>query len=227
MQKIILLDDDENILFSVSVMLKSCGYDVSTFSDGFDMLEYLNNNNSDILILDIKMPRIDGLEVFNSVRKFSNIPIIFLTSKDSEVDELIGLRLGADDYIRKPFSQKLLVERIKSVLRRSNSNENKKEPKDVTNLKYLELNRETFICKWKDKIINLTSTEFLILESLIKRPGSIRTRDDLINDAFKEGLSKEDRVIDSHIKRIRQKFISMDPNFDLIKTIYGIGYKIQ
>jgi len=227
MQKIILLDDDENILFSVSVMLKSYGYDVSTFSDGFDMLEYLNNNNSDILILDIKMPRIDGLEVFNSVRKFSNIPIIFLTSKDSEVDELIGLRLGADDYIRKPFSQKLLVERIKSVLRRSNSNENKKEHKDVTNLKYLELNRETFICKWKDKIINLTSTEFLILESLIKRPGSIRTRDDLINDAFKEGFSKEDRVIDSHIKRIRQKFISMDPNFDLIKTIYGVGYKIQ
>ena len=127
------------------------------------------------MILDIKMPRIDGLEVFNSVRKFSNIPIIFLTSKDSEVDELIGLRLGADDYIRKPFSQKLLVERIKSVLRRSNSHENKKNHKVVTNLKYLELDKERFICKWQDKIINLTSTEFLILESLIKRPGSIRS----------------------------------------------------
>ncbi len=225
MQKIILIDDDQNILTSLEMVLKSAGFAIEAFTDGLDAINYIRDNGAEIVLLDIKMPRIDGLEVFTTVRKFSNIPIIFLTSKDSEMDELIGLRIGADDYIRKPFSHKLLVERIKSILRRST----KKVQKETTRveLSHLSLDKQSMLCKWKDNSIELTSTEFSILITLMGRPGTIRTRDDLINEAFNETLGKEDRVIDSHIKRIRKKFISVDPQFDLIKTIYGVGYKIE
>ena len=225
MQKIILIDDDQNILTSLEMVLKSAGFAIEAFTDGLEAINYMRDNGAEIVLLDIKMPRIDGLEVFTTVRKFSNIPIIFLTSKDSEMDELIGLRIGADDYIRKPFSHKLLVERIKSILRRST----KKVQKETTRveLSHLSLDKQSMLCKWKDNSIELTSTEFSILITLMGRPGTIRTRDDLINEAFNETLGKEDRVIDSHIKRIRKKFISVDPQFDLIKTIYGVGYKIQ
>ncbi|MEC7927908.1 MAG: response regulator transcription factor [Pseudomonadota bacterium] len=225
MQKIILIDDDQNILTSLEMVLKSAGFAIEAFTDGLEAINYMRDNRAEIVLLDIKMPRIDGLEVFTRVRKFSNIPIIFLTSKDSEMDELIGLRIGADDYIRKPFSHKLLVERIKSILRRST----KKVQKETTRveLSHLSLDKQSMLCKWKDNSIELTSTEFSILITLMGRPGTIRTRDDLINEAFNETLGKEDRVIDSHIKRIRKKFISVDPQFDLIKTIYGVGYKIE
>ena len=225
MQKIILIDDDQNILTSLEMVLKSAGFAIEAFTDGLDAINYIRDNGAEIILLDIKKPRIDGLEVFTTVRKFSNIPIIFLTSKDSEMDELIGLRIGADDYIRKPFSHKLLVERIKSILRRST----KKVQKETTRveLSHLSLDKQSMLCKWKDNSIELTSTEFSILITLMGRPGTIRTRDDLINEAFNETLGKEDRVIDSHIKRIRKKFISVDPQFDLIKTIYGVGYKIE
>ena len=225
MQKIILIDDDQNILTSLEMVLKSAGFAIEAFTDGLDAINYIRDNGAEIVLLDIKMPRIDGLEVFTTVRKFSNIPIIFLTSKDSEMDELIGLRIGADDYIRKPFSHKLLVERIKSILRRST----KKVQKETTRveLSHLSLDKQSMLCKWKDNSIELTSTEFSILITLMGRPGTIRTRDDLINEAFNETLGKEDRVIDSHIKRIRKKFISVDPQFDLIKTIYGVGYKVE
>ncbi len=225
MQKIILIDDDQNILTSLEMVLKLAGFAIEAFTDGLEAIDYIKDNGAEIILLDIKMPRIDGLEVFTRVRKFSNIPIIFLTSKDSEMDELIGLRIGADDYIRKPFSHKLLVERIKSILRRST----KKVQKETTRVElgHLSLDKQSMLCKWKDNSIELTSTEFSILIALIGRPGTIKTRDDLINEAFNEALSKEDRVIDSHIKRIRKKFISVDPQFDLIKTIYGVGYKIQ
>jgi two-component system response regulator ChvI len=225
MQKIILIDDDQNILTSLEMVLKSAGFAIEAFTDGLEAINYIRDNGAEIVLLDIKMPRIDGLEVFTTVRKFSNIPIIFLTSKDSEMDELIGLRIGADDYIRKPFSHKLLVERIKSILRRST----KKVQKETTRveLSHLSLDKQSMLCKWKDNSIELTSTEFSILITLMGRPGAIRTRDDLINEAFNETLGKEDRVIDSHIKRIRKKFISVDPQFDLIKTIYGVGYKIE
>ena len=225
MQKIILIDDDQNILTSLEMVLQSAGFAIEVFTDGLEAIDYIRDNGAEIVLLDIKMPRIDGLEVFTRVRKFSNIPIIFLTSKDSEMDELIGLRIGADDYIRKPFSHKLLVERIKSILRRST----KKVQKETTRVElgHLSLDKQSMLCKWKDNSIELTSTEFSILIALIGRPGTIKTRDDLINEAFNEALSKEDRVIDSHIKRIRKKFISVDPQFDLIKTIYGVGYKIQ
>ena len=225
MQKIILIDDDQNILTSLEMVLKSAGFAIEAFTDGLDAINYIRDNGAEIVLLDIKMPRIDGLEVFTRVRKFSNIPIIFLTSKDSEMDELIGLRIGADDYIRKPFSHKLVVERIKSILRRST----KKVQKETTSveLSHLSLDKQSMLCKWKDNSIELTSTEFSILITLMGRPGTIRTRDDLINEAFNETLGKEDRVIDSHIKRIRKKFLSVDPQFDLIKTIYGVGYKIE
>ena len=225
MQKIILIDDDQNILTSLEMVLKSAGFTIEAFTDGLEAIDYIRDSGAEIVLLDIKMPRIDGLEVFTRVRKFSNIPIIFLTSKDSEMDELIGLKIGADDYIRKPFSHKLLVERIKSILRRST----KKVQKETTRVElgHLSLDKQSMLCKWKDNSIELTSTEFSILIALIGRPGTIKTRDDLINEAFNEALSKEDRVIDSHIKRIRKKFISVDPQFDLIKTIYGVGYKIQ
>ena len=225
MQKIILIDDDQNILTSLEMVLKSAGFAIEAFTDGLEAIDYIRDKGAQIVLLDIKMPRIDGLEVFTRVRKFSNIPIIFLTSKDSEMDELIGLRIGADDYIRKPFSHKLVVERIKSILRRST----KKVQKETTSveLSHLSLDKQSMLCKWKDNSIELTSTEFSILITLMGRPGTIRTRDDLINEAFNETLGKEDRVIDSHIKRIRKKFISVDPQFDLIKTIYGVGYKIQ
>ena len=225
MQKIILIDDDQNILTSLEMVLKSAGFAIEAFTDGLEAINYIRDNGAEIVLLDIKMPRIDGLEVFTTVRKFSNIPIIFLTSKDSEMDELIGLRIGADDYIRKPFSHKLLVERIKSILRRST----KKVQKETTRVElgHLSLDKQSMLCNWKDNSIELTSTEFSILITLMGRPGTIRTRDDLINEAFNETLGKEDRVIDSHIKRIRKKFISVDPQFDLIKTIYGVGYKIE
>ena len=225
MQKIILIDDDQNILTSLEMVLKLAGFAIEAFTDGLEAIDYIKDNGAEIILLDIKMPRKDGIEVFTRVRKFSNIPIIFLMSKDSEMDELIGLRIGADDYIRKPFSHKLLVERIKSILRRST----KKVQKETTRVElgHLSLDKQSMLCKWKDNSIELTSTEFSILIALIGRPGTIKTRDDLINEAFNEALSKEDRVIDSHIKRIRKKFISVDPQFDLIKTIYGVGYKIQ
>ena len=225
MQKIILIDDDQNILTSLEMVLKSAGFAIEAFTDGLEAIDYIRDNGAEIVLLDIKMPRIDGLEVFTRVRKFSNIPIVFLTSKDSEMDELIGLRIGGDDYIRKPFSHKLLVERIKSILRRST----KKVQKETTRVEisHLSLDKQSMLCKWKDNSIELTSTEFSILITLMGRPGTIRTRDDLINEAFDETLSKEDRVIDSHIKRIRKKFLSVDPQFDLIKTIYGVGYKIE
>tara|TARA_B100000925_G_scaffold58840_1_gene39189 strand:- start:752 stop:1429 length:678 start_codon:yes stop_codon:yes gene_type:complete len=225
MHKIVLIDDDQNILTSLEMVLKSAGFLIEAFTDGLKAINYVRDNDAEIVLLDIKMPRIDGLEVFARIRKFSNIPIIFLTSKDSEMDELIGLRIGADDYIRKPFSHKLLVERIKSILRRST----KKIQKETTSveLSHLSLDKQSMLCKWKDTSIELTSTEFSILITLMGRPGTIRTRDDLINEAFNETLNKEDRVIDSHIKRIRKKFLSVDPQFDLIKTIYGVGYKIQ
>ena len=225
MQKIILIDDDQNILTSLEMVLKSAGFAIEAFTDGLDAINYIRDNGAEIVLLDIKMPRIDGLEVFTTVRKFSNLPIIFLTSKDSEMDELIGLRIGADDYIRKPFSHKLLVERIKSILRRSS----KKVQKETTRveLSHLSLDKQSMLCRWKDNSIELTSTEFSILITLMGRPGTIRTRDDLINEAFNETLGKEDRVIDSHIKRIRKKFLSVDPQFDLIKTIYGVGYKVE
>ncbi|MDB9925656.1 response regulator transcription factor [Hyphomicrobiales bacterium] len=227
MTEICLIDDDQNILASLSLALKSEGYIISTFSDGLSGLNSLREDNYDIAILDIKMPRLDGLEVLQKLRQTSNLPVIFLTSKDEEVDQLLGLKMGADDYITKPFSQKLLIERVRAILRRS------KEVKDLNNTNSndiikrgkLSLNMSRHECFWNDLPIKLTVTEFLLLESLASRPGYVKSRDQLMSAAYDDDIYVDDRTIDSHIKRLRKKFKDLDESFESIETLYGVGYR--
>ena len=227
MTEICLIDDDQNILASLSLALKSEGYIISTFSDGLSGLNSLREDNYDIAILDIKMPRLDGLEVLQKLRQTSNLPVIFLTSKDEEVDQLLGLKMGADDYITKPFSQKLLIERVRAILRRS------KEVKDLNNTDSnyiikrgkLSLNMSRHECFWNDLPIKLTVTEFLLLESLASRPGYVKSRDQLMSAAYDDDIYVDDRTIDSHIKRLRKKFKDLDESFESIETLYGVGYR--
>ena len=229
MVKICLIDDDQNILASLSLALKSEKFDVETFSDGISGLEALSNDTFDIAILDIKMPRLDGLEVLQKLRNKSDIPVIFLTSKDDEIDQLLGLKMGADDYITKPFSQKLLIERVKAILRRSSaeSASNPTDEKALMKRGNLLLNIDRHECQWKDERIKLTVTEFLILENLVNRPGYVKNRDQLMSAAYTEDIYVDDRTIDSHIKRIRRKFKSIDKDFDSIETLYGVGYRFN
>jgi two-component system response regulator ChvI len=225
-EKIILVDDDSNILTSVSLALRSEGWLVETYNDGEQGLIALQRNNPDIAILDIKMPKLDGMEVLKKLRISSNIPVIFLTSKDDEIDEALGLRMGADDYITKPFSQKLLIERIRAVLRRS-SLENSDVSEKVIQRNNLYLDPDRHLCKWKELEVKLTVTEFLILNSLAFRPGLVKSRDQLIDTAYGETIYVDDRTIDSHIKRMRRKFRFFDKTFDHIETLYGVGYRYK
>ena len=225
-EKIILVDDDSNILASVSVALRAEGWDVETYPDGEKGLIALQRNSPDIAVLDIKMPRLDGMELLKKLRVFSDVPVIFLTSKDDEVDEAIGLRMGADDYITKPFSQKLLIERIRAVLRRSTL-KNSSEPNKLIKRNELSLDPDRHLCMWKDTEIRLTVTEFLILHSLVFRPGLVKNRDQLIDIAYGETIYVDDRTIDSHIKRMRRKFRFSDKGFDRIETLYGVGYRYR
>lgn len=225
-QKIILVDDDSNILTSVSLALRSEGWSVETYNDGEQGLIGLQRNNPDIAILDIKMPKLDGMEVLKKLRISSNIPVIFLTSKDDEIDEALGLRMGADDYITKPFSQKLLIERIRAVLRRS-SLKNSDVSDKVIQRNNLYLDPDRHLCKWKDLEVKLTVTEFLILNLLAFRPGLVKSRDQLIDTAYGETIYVDDRTIDSHIKRMRRKFRFFDKTFDHIETLYGVGYRYK
>jgi len=229
MVKICLIDDDQNILASLSLALKSEKFDVETYSDGIAGLESLKNNNFDIAILDIKMPRLDGLEVLQKLRNISDIPVIFLTSKDDEIDQLLGLKMGADDYITKPFSQKLLIERVKVILKRTafSSEENQVNNDSLIERGNLLLNMDRHECHWKDERIKLTVTEFLLLESLVNRPGYVKNRDQLMSAAYSDDLYVDDRTIDSHIKRIRRKFKAIDKSFDSIETLYGVGYRFN
>ncbi len=229
MVKICLIDDDQNILASLSLALKSEKFEVETFSDGISGLEALNNDDFDIAILDIKMPRIDGLEVLQRLRTDSDIPVIFLTSKDDEIDQLLGLKMGADDYITKPFSQKLLIERVKTILRRGLAIKSSDLSDKDTLLKRgdLTLNIDRHECHWKNERIKLTVTEFLLLENLVNRPGYVKNRDQLMSAAYSDDIYVDDRTIDSHIKRIRRKFKSIDKDFDSIETLYGVGYRFN
>ena len=229
MVKICLIDDDQNILASLSLALKSEKFDVETYSDGIAGLEALKNNNFDIAILDIKMPRLDGLEVLQKLRNMSDIPVIFLTSKDDEIDQLLGLKMGADDYITKPFSQKLLIERVKVILKRTafSSEENQVNNDSLIERGNLLLNMDRHECHWKGERIKLTVTEFLLLESLVNRPGYVKNRDQLMSAAYSDDLYVDDRTIDSHIKRIRRKFKAIDKNFNSIETLYGVGYRFN
>ena len=225
-EKIILIDDDNNILTSVSVSLKAEGWVVETHNDSEQGLIALQRNTPDIAILDIKMPKLDGMEVLKKLRESNDVPVIFLTSKDDEIDEAIGLRMGADDYITKPFSQKLLIERIRAVLRRS-SYKNDDVSDKLIQRNNLSLDPDRHLCKWKGEEIRLTVTEFLILYSLAQRPGLVKNRDQLIDTAYGETMYVDDRTIDSHIKRMRRKFRVYDKDFDHIETLYGVGYRYR
>ncbi len=228
MSKIIaLVDDDRNILTSISMALEREGFKVQTYIDGESALVGLSRNPPDLAIIDIKMPRMDGEELLKRVRKKMSIPIIFLTSKDEEVDELLGLKLGADDFIKKSggFSMKVLVERIRVQLR--NKSSVAEETKGLIAHGKLKLDPNQLECEWDGKALpeKLTTTEFLIVKELAKRPGVIKERAHLMDIAYKENTDIEDRTIDSHIKRIRKKFKKVDDKFSSIETRYGSGYR--
>lgn len=229
-QNIILVDDDRNILTSVSMALEAEGFNVKTFNDGETGLQGIQDNNPDLVVLDIKMPRMDGIEVLTKLRETSNTPVIFLTSKDDEVDEAIGLRMGADDYITKPFSQRLLMERIKALLRRQalmNETTNPKKSEEKIERGNLMLDDARHLCAWKGQPLNLTVTEYLLIKVLAERPGHVKNRDQLIDAAYGENIYVDDRTIDSHIKRVRKKFKTIDSEFSQIETLYGVGYKYK
>ena len=228
---VFLIDDDKNILTSISMLLENEGYKVSTFSDGESGLKAILENSPDIAVVDIKMPRLDGIELLKKLRRTSNMPVILLTSKDTEIDELLGLKIGADDYITKPFSQNVLMERIRILIKRTElKNIKKNNINDRNSIKEgnIFLDTEKYMCKWKNKTVNLTVTEFLLIKSLVKNPGAVKSRDQLIVSAFGEDKENiDDRSIDHHFKRIRKKFKSADNDFNSIVTIYGGGYKFS
>ena len=224
--RIALVDDDQNILASVSIALENEGYEVKTFFDSEQALIEITRNTFNLAVLDIKMPKLDGIELLRKIREKNDIPVIFLTSKDDELDEALGLGIGADDYITKPFSQRLLLARIKAVLRRSVNDRNTSK-KNNTIIGNLTLDVDRHLCSWKENEIKLTVTEFLLLESLASRPGHVKTRDQLMDAAYGDDVYLEDRTIDSHIKRIRRKFKLFDNEFNKIETLYGIGYKYK
>ena len=224
---IALVDDDQNILASLSAALEDEGYNVDTYVDGVEALDGIARRPVDLAILDIKMPRMDGMELLGNLRKKTNLPVIFLTSKDDEIDEVMGLRMGADDYIKKPFSQRLLLERIRAVLRRHEPGEIEQDKKDVLRRGDLILDSSRHLCTWKDKEVNLTVTEFLLVEALARRPGHVKNRDQLIDAAYGEHIYVDDRTIDSHIKRLRRKFKNEDEEFAEIETLYGVGYRYR
>ena len=234
MPTIALVDDDRNILTSVSIALEAEGYRIQTYNDGATALEGLRATPPDLAIFDIKMPRMDGMELLRRLRQKSELPVIFLTSKDEEIDELFGLKMGADDFIRKPFSQRLLVERVKAVLRRATA----KDPAAVggpakgADSKALErgllmMDPERHTCTWKGEAVTLTVTEFLILQALAMRPGVVKSRNALMDAAYDDQVYVDDRTIDSHIKRLRKKFKAVDDDFDMIETLYGVGYRFK
>jgi two-component system, OmpR family, response regulator ChvI len=229
-QIIALVDDDRNILTSVAMTLESEGFTVRAFSDGAEALRGMAAQPVDLAILDIKMPRMDGLELLERLRKQGDLPVIFLTSKDDEVDELMGLRMGADDYIKKPFSQRLLIERIRALLRRKSLG--KAEPgaaphPEVIQRDDLLLDPARHVCSWKRSNVDLTVTEFLLLKALAQRPGHVKSRDQLMDAAYGENIYVDDRTIDSHIKRLRKKFKQVDTEFNEIETLYGVGYRYR
>src|SRR5690348_14348832 len=234
MANIALVDDDKNILASVSMLLEQEGYHVRTFTDGAAALTALTTAPPDLAILDIKMPRMDGLELLRRLRQAQDLPVIFLTSKDEEIDELMGLNAGADDYIRKPFSQRLLLERVRAVLRRAEGKTqspaaagNEAAKKEALVRGKLALDPQRHECTWDGKPVRLTVTEFLILQALAQRPGFVKSRDSLMDAAYDDQVYVDDRTIDSHIKRLRKKFKVVDDDFDAIETLYGVGYRYR
>jgi two-component system response regulator ChvI len=234
-QVIALVDDDRNILTSVSIALQAEGFVTRVYTDGAAALKAFADNPPDLGVFDIKMPQMDGMELLRRVREMGGpvgaVPVIFLTSKDDELDEALGLAMGADDYISKPFSQRLLIARIRAILRRrelergqaSSSDDAREEELIVRGRLTMDPARHKVV--WDGRDVTLTVTEFLILEALAQRPGVVKSRNQLLDIAYHDDVYVDDRTIDSHIKRVRRKFRAVDPNFDAIETLYGVGYR--
>ncbi len=230
---IALVDDDRNILTSVSIALQAEGFLTRVYTDGQTALKAFADNAPDLGVFDIKMPQMDGMELLRRVRETSTMPVIFLTSKDDELDEALGLAMGADDYISKPFSQRLLIARIRALLRRQDlarSEEGSEGAAGIEDTPLIERGRLVMDparhkVLWDGKDVTLTVTEFLILEALAQRPGVVKSRNQLLDIAYQDDVYVDDRTIDSHIKRIRRKFRGADPEFDAIETLYGVGYR--
>ena len=229
MSRIALVDDDRNILTSVSMTLEAEGFEVETYNDGQAALDAFNKRLPDMAVFDIKMPRMDGMDLLQRVRQKTNMPVIFLTSKDDEIDEVLGLRMGADDYVKKPFSQRLLVERIRALLRRQEAIVTGEAPTTeetkIMERGNLRMDPLRHSVAWKGKDVSLTVTEFLLLQALAQRPGFVKSRDQLMDVAYDDQVYVDDRTIDSHIKRLRTKMRSVDDDFTAIETLYGIGYR--
>ena len=230
MSKIALVDDDRNILTSVAITLEAEGFEVETYNDGQAALDAFNKKMPDMAVFDIKMPRMDGMDLLQRVRQKSKMPVIFLTSKDDEIDEVLGLRMGADDYVKKPFSQRLLVERIRALLRRQDAISGDASGAEVEETKLMVRGNLTMdplrhSVSWKGEDVSLTVTEFLLLQALAQRPGFVKSRDQLMDVAYDDQVYVDDRTIDSHIKRLRKKMRSVDNDFSAIETLYGIGYR--
>jgi two-component system response regulator ChvI len=237
MADITLIDDDENIVASVSLALESQGHTVRSYFDGASGLQALEKTPPDLAILDVKMPRLDGMEVLRRLRQNSDLPVIMLTSKDEEIDEILGFNLGADDYVHKPFSQRLLLERVRAVLRRARPEGEEDpdlagQPAGAVGSKAMKRGKLTLdparhACLWDGRPVRLTVTEFLLLQSLAQRPGFVKSRDNLMDAAYEDQVYVDDRTIDSHVKRMRKKFRAVDPEFDAIETLYGVGYRYR
>ena len=229
MARIALVDDDRNILTSVKMTLEGEGFEIDTYSDGQSALEAFYRKQPDIVVLDIKMPRMDGMDLLQKMRPKISSPVIFLTSKDDEIDEVLGLRMGADDYIKKPFSQRLLVARIRALLRRqaqfSDSLVVGEKGRHLLERGALTMDPMRHAVTWKDSEISLTVTEFVLLQALAQRPGFVKSRDQLMDVAYDDQIYVDDRTIDSHIKRLRKKMRAVDSQFSCIETLYGIGYR--
>jgi two-component system, OmpR family, response regulator ChvI len=227
---IALVDDDRNILTSVSIALQAEGFIVRVYSDSVLALKALVDNPPDLAVFDIKMPKMDGIELLRRLREKSGLPVIFLTSKDDEIDEALGLAMGADDYIGKPFSQRLLIERIRAVLRRAASRAeppSDDKPAEAINRGRLAMDPARHRVTWVGIEVQLTVTEFLILDALAQRPGFVKSRDQLMDAAYQDDVYVDDRTIDSHIKRLRRKFRATDDSFKAIETLYGVGYRFN
>ena len=228
---IALVDDDRNILTSVSIALQAEGFLTRVYSEGDSALKALIDNPPDLAVLDVKMPGMDGMELLRRLREKSSVPVIFLTSKDDELDEALGLAMGADDYIAKPFSQRLLIARIRAVLRRAemratplSDEDDAAEPVQIVRGR-LSMDPARHRVTWNGRDVTLTVTEFMILEALAQRPGVVKSRNQLMDVAYHDDIYVDDRTIDSHIKRLRRKFRAVDGDFKAIETLYGVGYR--
>lgn len=230
MPTIALVDDDRNILTSVSLLLEAEGFRVQTYRDGVNALEGLTINPPDLAIVEIKMPGMDGMELLRRLRQKGDLPVMFLTCKDQEIDEIFGLKMGADDFIRKPFSQYVLVERVKAVLRRTMTRDAVEQgdaESRVLDRGRLRVDPDRHMCSWDNRPVPLTLTEFLILQSLALRPGVVKSRNALMDAAYDDQTYIDERTIDSHIKRIRKKFKAVDAKAEIIETLYGAGYRLE